>query len=523
MESAPLVAVRGDRDAFSPPGDGATRHIRGSSVLLVGRCFALGLNFVSQVLLVRYLSRTSFGAFSYALAVVGFVQGFATFEMTSALSRWVPIYRERRQFGTMFGSVVMAVAFVTCTGLLIAGAIIITLTYFNVPSVDPEAGRLLAVLAVLIPIQSLDALVSSVFSILGDTRTILIRGSLIGPALRVTLVAALVMARADIESLAYGYLAISAVGLGYYAWALWRALVTRGLLRDFDSRTLTYPVREIFGFASPLLVTVLVWALLESSDAILLGYFHGVDEVAGFRAVLPLAQLNRVVVMAFQTLYLPAASRLYARGERGQLSALYWQTALWMSVLSFPLFVCTFSFARPMALALYGPRYLDSASVLSLLSFGYFVNTALGFNGLTLKTFNRLRVTVSIDISAVVLNIVLNLLLIPRWGAVGAAAGTCTTLMVHNLFKQIGMSRLTSVPGIDRTYASVYGMLFGIPLLLLLATVALPSSLWIALPLSASSSLVVLWGARKHLAVRDTFPELVGWRRVLRRAASSTA
>ena len=508
-----------------PEATAAQRHIRSSSVLLVGRAFAVGLNFASQVLLVRYLSRTSFGAFSYALAVVGFVQGFATFEMTSALARWVPIYRERRQPGALYGSVVMAFGFVMLTGLLIASAVILTFAFVDVPRVDPVSSRLVIVLAILIPIQSLDALVTSIFSILGDTRTIVIRGSIIAPALRVILVGALIAAGAGVDTLAYGYLLISAVGLGYYAFALWRAIVARGLLNDFRSHTLSYPVRDIFGFASPLVVTVLVWSLIESSDTLLLGYFHGVDDVAAFRAVLPLAQLNRNVVMAFQAMYLPAASRLFARGDRQGLSALYWQTAMWMAVLSFPLFVSTFSFATPTTAALYGTRYLDSAPVLSILSLGYFFNTALGFNGLTLKTFNKVRITVGIDIAAVVLNVALNLLLIPRWSAVGAAAGTCVTLIVHNLLKQIGLRRFTSVPGISRSYLHVYGMLLGLPCLLLVAQRALPASLWVALPLSAIGSLLVLWLTRSHLAVGTTFPELERWAwwRFVRRTLSPAA
>jgi O-antigen/teichoic acid export membrane protein len=504
-------------------GTAAQRHIRRSSVLLVGRVFAVALNFASQVLLVRYLSRTSFGAFSYALAVIGFVQGFATFEMTSALARWVPIYRERRQPDALYGSVVMAFGFVTITGLLIAAAIILTFVLVDVPRIDPESRRLVIALAILIPMQSLDALVTSIFSILGDTRAIVIRGSIIAPALRVALVGALVIAGAGIDVLAYGYLLISGVGLAYYACSLWRALVARGLLKEFRSHTLRYPARDIFGFASPLVVTVLVWSLIESSDTLLLGYFHGVNDVAAFRAVLPLAQLNRIVVMAFQAMYLPAAARLFVRGDRQGLSGLYWQTAMWMAVLSFPPFVCTFSFATPTAAALFGTRYLDAAPVLSILSLGYFFNTALGFNGLTLKTFNKVRITVGIDIAAVVLNVALNLVLIPRWGAVGAASGTCATLIVHNLLKQIGLRKFTNVPGISRSYLRVYGMLLAIPCLLLAVQRVLPSSLWVALPLSAIGSLLVFWAARSHLAVGTTFPELERWAwwRLVRRTFSS--
>jgi O-antigen/teichoic acid export membrane protein len=510
LEASQTVGVA-RAEWVAAPGS-ATQHIRRSSVLLVGRLVTLGLNFGSQVLLVRYLSRADFGAFSYALAVVSVLQSFATFEMSSALSRWVPIYRERGQNGAAYGSVALAAGFVTVTGTLLATALVVGLTAFDLRFIeDGRARMLLAILAILIPIQSLDALVTSLFAILGDTRTILIRGSIIAPGLRIVLIGGLIALGASVAFLAVGYLAISALGLGFYAWTLWRTSVKRGLLRECRAQEFSYPVRDIFSFASPLVLTVLVWSLVESSDAVLLGYFHGVESVAGFRAVLPLAQLNRVVAFAFGALYLPAASRLYARGEIARLSELYWQTAVWMAALSFPILLCTFSFARLTASLLYGTRYLDSVAVLSLVSLGYFINTALGFNGLTLKTFNKLRFTIGIDVAAVILNIGLNLLTIPRWGALGAAVGTCATLAVHNALKQLGLWKYTGISGFDRRYWVVYGVMLGIPVLLWLGQTFLRPTVLVAVLLTAVGSALVLWVGRHVLTVRAMFPEVERW------------
>ena len=95
--------------------------------------------------------------------------------------------------------------------------------------------------------------------------------------------------------------------------------------------------------------------------------------------------------------------------------------------------------------------------------------------------------------------------------------------LTDNLLKQIGLRRFTSVPGMSRPYLHVYGLLLGIPCLLLLAQRALPSSLWVALTLSAIGSLLILWVARAHLAVATTFPELERWAwwRLARRTFSS--
>jgi O-antigen/teichoic acid export membrane protein len=513
MESAQAVAEA--RSVKHHPGSHGTtaRHIRSSSVLLVGRVLTLALNFGSYLLLARYLSRANYGAMSYALAVVSFLQGFATFELSSALSRWLPLYRERGQYGAAYGSVALAVAFVLVTSGLVAAALMLGVPRLGAHLIDdPQARRLLVILALLIPIQSVDTVITSLFAILGETRTLLIRGSILAPGLRIGLVAVLVAVRANVSVLAWGYLAISAIGLVYCAWSLWQTVRARGLLRRCRPSEIVYPVRTLFAFASPLVVTVLVWSLMESSDALMLGYFHGVEAVAGFRAVMPLAQLNKVATVAFGAMFLPAASSLYARGEQQHLSDLYWRTAVWMAALSFPVFLFTFSFARPTASLLLGHRYLDSVPVLSILSLGYFVNAALGFNGLTLKTFNKLRFTVCIDLAAAVLNVAVNLLLIPRWGAVGAASGTCATMIVHNVLKQFGLWKYTGIPALSRPYVPAYAALFGLPPLLLALQALLPPTLWIALPLGAAAIVVALWSSRRVLAIGVMFPELGAWR-----------
>src|SRR5438093_9927514 len=84
------------------------QHIRGSSLLLIGRVLAQGLDFGSQVLLVRSLSMADYGAFSYALAVVLLFKTVALFELPNTLSRFVPLYREHKQYNKLFGSIVLA-------------------------------------------------------------------------------------------------------------------------------------------------------------------------------------------------------------------------------------------------------------------------------------------------------------------------------------------------------------------------------------------------------------------------------
>lgn len=488
----------------------AAEQIRGSSLLLLGRFLAMGLEFGAQVLLVRYLSKGDYGALSYALAIVTLFQGLATFEMRGTLGRFVPLYREHKQYGALFGSIAFAFVFVTGLGTLMALAVMAGLTWFGLqPTGDPRALQLLVVVAFLIPIQSIDSLFPSLFAVFGGSRAIFLRQSVLTPGLRLALVALLVFIRADVTFLALGYLAISAVGVLLYVWMFAKLLHQQGLISESRRSGWSYPVRELLGYSTPMLVSTLVWLLMESSDAVLLGYYWNTEAVASFRTVLTVARLNQIVILSFSILYTPLASRLYARKHNDELAALYWQTSLWMTILTFPVFVMTFSFARSMTVGIYGERYSDAVPVLILLSLGYYFHTSLGFNGVTLKIFGRLKYAVIIDIAAAIVNIAINLILVPRWGLLGAASGTAGTMILHNLLKQYGLWRYTGIELFRRRYLVAYCALFGLPLALLAVQMMLPANLWLALLLGGSASLIMLWSTRHMMQIETIFPEVL--------------
>jgi len=326
----------------------------------------------------------------------------------------------------------------------------------------------------------------------------------------------LISSGSDVFFLAGGYLFASALGVTVYITVLVRVLRKQQFFQHFRLSSLIFPAREVFSFTIPLLTSDLVFVLMSSSDAVLLEHFRNTTEVAAFRVVQPAAVLNQFVLQSFTLLFTPIASRLFARNDREGINSLYWRTAIWVAVFSFPIFAMTFSMAHPLTVLLYGQRYEDSAVILSLLSFGYYFNAALGFNGLTLKVYGKLRYIVTINILAALANIAINLLLIPRFGALGAACGTCGTMIVHNMLKQVGLRFGTGINLFAWKYFRVYLSIALGAAGLLVAQIFIPNDyswsqpyVYASFALAALVALVVMGLNRKSLNVGETFPELL--------------
>ncbi len=500
-------------DAETPTRSSASitsGQIRGSSLLLVGRFIALGLNFAVQVLIVRYLSESAFGAFAYALSLVALLQPLVTLGLDRGVSRFLAMYDEHRDYARVMGTIVLIGGTVLTLGLaLILVVIGVQSLTSGVLIGDAQASALLTILIVLAPLQAADDLLSGVLAVFASARAVFFRKYILGPGLRLVVVGLLIAGGFDADFLAIGYVLAGVAGLVLYGTILWRVLQARGILGTVHWREIHIPAREILAFTLPLLTTDLVYVALNTTDAIVLGHFWGTNQVAAYRVVQPLVGLNAVVYSSFTLLYMPAASRLFARGDRDGVANLYWKTAIWMAVFSFPIFALTTSLAGPITVSLYEQRYADSSLYLALLSFAAYVNVALGFNGLTLRVFGFIRYTVLINVLAAIISVTLNLTLIPRFGALGAAVATTVALISFNLLKQAGLRRGTGISVFDRRYLWVYVTIGLAAAALALANALLRPGLLVSLILAGIASLGVLWATRRALDVANTFPEIL--------------
>jgi O-antigen/teichoic acid export membrane protein len=233
------------------------------------------------------------------------------------------------------------------------------------------------------------------------------------------------------------------------------------------------------------------------------------SEVAFYRAAAPVAELNGIVFASFTLLYTPLAARLFARADYRGINGLYWKTAAWMSVLSFPIFAVTFSLAKPLTILLYGARYAPSGPVLALLSLASYFNVLLGFNLQTLKVIKRWRYVVLVSAVTALANLVASTMLIKQYGAIGAAAGSTVILIGYNLLLQAGLSPTADFHVFDRRYLSIYlTIALGACSLFLVGSLT-SLSFYVLLPMAACVSLCVLAVAKKKLSIAESFPELL--------------
>jgi O-antigen/teichoic acid export membrane protein len=320
-------------------------------------------------------------------------------------------------------------------------------------------------------------------------------------------VVVLIATDSGVRFLALGYVVAAAIGIAIYSVVLIRMLQRQGLLKDLRRDTLRLPAREIFGFSIPLLASDVVMVLRSSLTVVFLEILRNTDEVADYRAVVPLAVQNLFVATSFRFIFTPGASRLFARGDSRALNELYWQTAVWIAILSFPLFALCVGFGEPVTVLLFGEQYRSAGIVLSILCIGYYVNGSMGFNSLLLRVFGRVRYMVTVDLATGAVSLVATLLLINAYGAVGAAIGTTISFVMQNLLYQWGLRTRTTVVAFDGRYLRAY-LSIVIGAIAVIAAGLLEPAFLVGIVVVGAVSLVVLALNRHSLQIVEIYPEL---------------
>src|ERR1043165_537607 len=192
------------------------KHLRGSTLLLTGRVISMVANFIVQVLIVRYLSKSEYGAFAYALSLVTLGSSLAVFGFEKTVTRFLPVYQERGEYPKMFRSLLMMVSTVFSLGFFLV-LIIFGLRGWIASFVsDSLAVQLLVIMSFLIPIQAMDSLLVGMLAIFSKPSSIFFRRYILAPALRLLAVLLLIVFRSDVYFLSTGFILEGAIGILIY-------------------------------------------------------------------------------------------------------------------------------------------------------------------------------------------------------------------------------------------------------------------------------------------------------------------
>lgn len=410
---------------------------RGGAVVFVGQFLEQGISFFAKVIIAQALGKVDYGSVAFGVATLTFFSTITILGMKPGIGRFLPRSddaKHRRGVVRSAFEISMPVTLIVTVGIFAFAGDLSRLIVG-----DSSLKGILRLSALGIPFRNVYTL--AIGGVQGSKKTLpkVMMQNITVPVAR--LIAILV-----------------AVGFGYGAFGAMFAytfsFISAGILGCFYLKKYTklftigprnYLHGELLTFSAPLVVNGIMGKILADMDTFLLGYFATTGDVGVYNVVYPVALLLLMILMSLGFLFMPLLSEFHAENNYGEMRRFYQMTTKWIFLATLPMYMVLVLYPDAIIGLTFGTEYTEGTFALVILSTGFLFHTLLGPNDKTLTTVGRTKVVMLATMIAAVLNLGLNVVLIPEYTYVGAAVATAISYVVMNAITSAYLYRVTGI------------------------------------------------------------------------------
>ena len=450
---------------------------KGAGWAAIGMVVSKFMSFAFRAVIARFLDPSAYGQFSLGLSVLIILNSIAFLAMGAAAKKYVSEYLTKEDLASVKGAIYSSTVLVLpisllATAIMFFGADFFAHNVFN--SENPaQLAMIIKILAFVPPLGNLLDLFEAIVLAYKKVKYEVLTEMIFRNFVQLGITVVLLIFGFDIISAAYGWL-----GAVFFSLILILFLVEFKLGPLIRSNvTPNMMPRQLLKFSAPMVIGSIIGTLLGNIDTLMLGYFLTDTQVGIYNVALPIAALIKMPHRALGKLALPSITEMKEQDEK-EIPEIVKTMTRWSIAVSFPMFAVVALFPEQTIQLLFGNQYTAGATALIVLAFGRFVKSATGHLGSIIQTYEETQIFFKNSVAQFVINIGLNLLLIPIIGIVGAAIATAGTIAFMNLllvaevyyikrmhpFSWSGFKPvLASVPGIAVVYISLEVLFTQVP------------------------------------------------------------
>ena len=424
-----------------PLSDSLKKIGRGTGIAMVGMFAALLLQFIARLIIARYGLEANYGIFSLALVILNFAMILACLGLQEGATRYIAYFRGKEEAAKVRGTIAVSLELATAASIIIAVAIffsaeVIAVNIFHAPDLAPA----LRIFAIAIPFFTLINILAAIFRGFDKVEPQAYFQYSLFNILFLSFV--LVVALLDLPFRAIFYAYLAAIVLTFIALAAYTTKKLPQPITLLDRHANISVRKDLFVFSLPLLGAVMLFMIILWMDTLMLGYFKMPEVVGLYNATYPLIYLISAPMATLLLIYTPVATGLYSQNLMAELRRNYTILTKWVVSLTLPIFLVLCLFPEAVLNLLFGAGYIAAAPALRILSLGFIVNNLFGPNANTLLALGESRFIMWSVLAAAIMNVLLNIALIPSLGIVGAAIASAVSLTLSRIIVAVKLYSL---------------------------------------------------------------------------------
>jgi len=416
-----ITALRG-------PGHGATLA-RGAIGVFVVKVAGAGLLFGLHVMLARLLGVEQYGIYVYVWTWITILAILCLLGFQTSLVRFIAEYNIKQQWGLLRGILRKSEQFVLGFSLLIsiAGAVVVR-------GLDDRISNELAatfyIALCVLPVFAFARLREASLRALKHA----VQAELLLQVIKPVLIGVVVVAL--FFWLGGGFKAPYAMAANFAAVLITGIIGTVFLHKLLPKSAGQTPAEFANGqwlkVSLPLLLIAGMSIILRRTDILMLGALKGSEQAGIYSAASRISDLVVFALTAINAILAPMISELYHTGQKEKLQKIITLAARAIFVFTLVISIILIVFGK-FLLSLFSLVFVVAYIPLLILLAGQIINSLAGPVGLIMSMSGRQNAMGIIISTSAVINIVLNLALIPLLGLTGAAISTALTMIMWNV------------------------------------------------------------------------------------------
>jgi O-antigen/teichoic acid export membrane protein len=387
--------------------------------------------FVISILLTRYLGKERLGDYATLLVVPVFIRLMTSFGFETLINKKLPelvIQDSSGAEGRYLIGRLLFFRFVATT--VFCFLIYHFLSYYFDFIRNPGLIEFRWALIFYFFVITVDSLLSTLFMTLLRFKT-LAKTETLGSFLNLVFLIIFILLDYGIYAVLYAY--IISIGI--------TSLIYLILARDQYWGPVTKPELDDMGHLAWVSYGIgfMGFGLMTQSDVLLMNYFEvGRTDIGLYHLATGLGAAMAFLLAGVAPMALSLFSETYTKDGIKKLANLYCQVIGFAAYLTIPVYVFCILNSFPLIDFIYGSTFLEGTKALAVYATFAGIQTALGINFTvsTLYVIRRRDVAMKSTAESSILNIVLNLFLIPEFGMMGAIMATGLS-MVYMVLRQL--------------------------------------------------------------------------------------
>lgn len=207
-------------------------------------------------------------------------------------------------------------------------------------------------------------------------------------------------------------------------------------------------IKQLATTSIPLYIMSISTVLLANSDLIIIGIFASAKDIGLYAVASRLAMLTSFFLQVTNSSIAPKIAALFSLGKKPELEKMIQSVTKWLGIIGI-ISVMFFAIFGYKILAIWGEEFSQAFWVLIILSIGQFFNIASGAVGQILIMCGFEKLQSKISLFSMFIGIFFNILLVWRFGIIGAAISTSVMVLAINLTRIFYVSKKLGIKSIS--------------------------------------------------------------------------